>query len=144
MAVEEFLLRALALISALDSFDHSMVEFLDSFMISATEGKVQIDSHKLDRLRSSFALIAQQIPDGRAFRFSRGGFSSGLFDVVISGVYENLDALNSAPERFLELHQKLLSDPGSGLREVVGGGANSKRKVLGRVQLGRNWFGRTD
>jgi Protein of unknown function DUF262 len=136
MGVEELILRLLALHLGSKDFKHTVSEFLDNFMIRATEGKIQIDAVILGDVRSALALIAQAIPDGAAFRFKRSGFSTNLFDVVAIGTLANLKTIT--PDIFKDRYDKLISS--DDLKNVVGAGSNSKKKLLGRIELGTKWF----
>lgn len=136
MGVEELILRLLAFHLASKDFKHTVSEFLDNFMIRATEGKIQIDSAILENVRTALALVDQTLPGGAAFRFKRSGFSTNLFDVVAIGTLANLKTIT--PQIFRDRYEKLIAS--DELKNVVGAGSNSKKKLLGRIELGTQWF----
>jgi hypothetical protein len=136
MGVEELVLRLLALHLASSEFKHTVSEFLDNFMIRATEGKIQIGTSILDNIRATMNLIDQAFPGGAAFRFKRSGFSTNLFDVVAIGTLANLKTITASS--FRDRYEKLVAS--DELKNVVGAGSNSKKKLLGRIELGTNWF----
>lgn len=138
MGVDEMILRLLASYYKSDLFKHEIVEFLDQVMILGSQGKFQIDNNIEDRLKKTFKLINDAIPDGKAFRFPRTGFSTNLFDVVATGVFHNCTAMDS--QTLVEKHRSLMVS--QDLKNVTGGGSNSKKKYLGRLDLGKTWFGK--
>lgn len=136
MGVEELVLRLLALHLASREFKHTVSEFLDNFMIKATEGKVEIGQPVIGNVKATFSLIGQAYPGGEAFRFKRSGFSTNLFDVIAIGVLANLNSLTV--ESFKTRYEQLIES--DDLKAVVGAGSNSKKKLLGRIELGKRWF----
>jgi len=136
MGVEELVLRLLSMHLASKEFKHTVSEFLDNFMIRATEGKTQISEQVLEKIRKALILIDEAFPGGAAFRFKRSGFSTNLFDVVAIGVLANLESMDI--EKLKERHQRLIAS--EELKNVVGAGSNSKKKLLGRINLGTQWF----
>ena len=136
MKVDEMILRLLAFSNDSTQPKHNVSEFLDEFMAYAAEGKFRLDPKIEDRIIKTFEMIYQAVPDGKAFRFQRGGFSSNLYDVVATGVYANLETLTSVEvKKRIEL---LLA--GEEIKDVTGGGSNSRKKMTGRINLGRTWF----
>lgn len=143
MGVEECVLRLLANVHSPTPLQHSVIEFLDDFMEYASEGKFKLDDMVTDRLRQSFKHLAAIFPEGQSFKFWRsgkaqGGFSANLFDIVSYGVYKNIDYLSSHPD-VTEERIKALHD-GDTLKDHVGSGTNTKKKYLGRLELGEKWF----
>lgn len=136
MRVDEMILRLLAFHSNATPLKHSVSEFLDEFMAYAAEGKFKLTTDIENRIISTFELINRALPEGRAFRYQRGGFSTNLFDVIAIGIFTNLEKLaaDSLPKKIESLLQS------NELKEVTGGGTNSRRKMTGRVSLGRTWF----
>lgn len=136
MRVDEMVLRLLAFQTNSTPLKHNVSEFLDEFMAYAAEGKFKLTPEIEARIVATFDLINRAYPDGRAFRYQRGGFSTNLFDVIAVGVFSNLDKLaaDTLPRKIESLLQS------TELRDVTGGGANSRRKMTGRVSLGRIWF----
>jgi Protein of unknown function DUF262 len=143
MAVEEFLLKLLANLYSPDPLKHSVVEFLDDFMQYGSEGKFALDDEKKQLVLRTFGLLAKFLPNGEAFRYRksgepRGPVSTNLFDIVAYGVAKNLDYLDRHPEvlkqRIAELHDT------EDIKELTGAGSNTKKKYLGRLELGLKWF----
>jgi hypothetical protein len=136
MGVEEMLLRLLALSYSKKPLKHQVREYLDEFMAFAAEGKFQFTEKKQERVEKTFALIQQALPKGKAFRFPGSGFSTNLFDVVATGVFHNLDTLNveTLGARFKALMKS------HRLMELTGAGSNTRKKMQGRIDLGKEWF----
>ena len=73
---------------------------------------------------------------GNAFRFRKGGFSTNLFDIIATGVFQNLD--NFTPQSVgTKIDALLDSDE---LKALTGAGSNTRKKLEGRVNLGKTWF----
>lgn len=143
MGVEEHLLRLLANIYSAAPLKHSVIEFLDEFMEFASEGKFALTPEIEERVRRTFVYIANAFGQGEAFKFWRQGkawgqFSSNLFDIVTQGVYQNLEALEKAPEDIKSMVEKLHAD--DVLRDLTGSGTNTRKKYLARLELGKTWF----
>src|ERR1700722_15109334 len=136
MGVEEMLLRLLAFNFNPYPLKHEIRQYLYDFMVIASEGKFQLTDDIETRLVSTFDLINTALPEGSAFRLRRGGFSTNLYDIVATGVFQNSSTLDA--NRILTLHEALLKSPE--LRELIGPGSNTKRKLQGRVALGKEWF----
>ncbi|WP_417251929.1 DUF262 domain-containing protein [Castellaniella sp.] len=147
MAIEEFILRLLANLYSPDPLKHSVIEFLDDFMQYGSEGKFLFNDEKKQVVARTFRLLAKTHPDGQAFRFyredvPRGAVSTNLFDIVSYGVAKNIDYLeDNSPflkARIIELHK------GEDLKDLTGAGSNTKRKYIGRLQLGEKWFSKPE
>jgi len=136
MFIEEMLLRLLAFNYSKTALKHEISEYLDEFMVYASEGKFKLTEEVQQRIERAFALIYAAFPDGKAFRFERGGFSTNLFDVVAIGVYENVDSLGV--DEFRKRHETLLKS--EELSALVGAGSNTRKKLEGRLSLGKSWF----
>lgn len=137
MGVEEALLRLLAFNHSPQPLQHQIREYLDDFMEHASEGKFVLNAQIAEKILKTFELIHAAIPeDGNAFRMKNQGFSSNLFDVVATGVYQNLATLT--PETVRARHQTLISS--QELRGLIGAGSNTRKKLEGRLRLGLNWF----
>lgn len=143
MALEEFMLKLLANLYSPDPLKHSVIEFLDDFMQYGSEGKFSFGEDKKQVVLRTFGLLAKTLPGGKAFRYHRSGdprgpVSPNLFDIVAYGVAKNIDHLEGNPEflkrRIIELHE------GEQLKELTGAGSNTKKKYLGRLELGEKWF----
>lgn len=143
MAVEEYLLKLLANLYSPDPLKHSVVEFLDDFMQYGSEGKFVLDDEKKQLVLRTFGLLAKVLPNGEAFRYRksgepRGSVSPNLFDIVAYGVAKNIGFLEQHPEflkqRIVEMHDA------DELKELTGAGSNTKKKYLGRLELGMKWF----
>lgn len=137
MGIEEAILRLLALNFSQTPLKHQIREYLDDFMEFAAEGKFKLTPAITARLEKSFELIHEAIPDGSAFRLKNQGFSTNLFDVVGTGVFNNVDTLNSAT---LKQKFETLRDSAE-LKALIGAGSNTRKKLQGRIVLGKAWFG---
>jgi hypothetical protein len=136
MGVEEMLLRLLALVHSEQKLKHQVREYLDDFMEFAAEGKFRLTPEIETRIEKTFTLINTGIPQGRAFRLGNHGFSSNLFDVVATGVFRNIDTLSA--ERLRQRFEELIAS--AELRTLIGAGSNTRKKMQGRVDLGKTWF----
>lgn len=143
MSVEEYTLKLLANLYSQEPLKHSVVEFLDDFMQYGSEGKFAFTDDKKQLVLRTFGLIAKALPDGEAFRYRRGGeargaVSTNLFDIVAYGVAKNIEYLESEPDVFRDRVIKLHEE--DQLRELTGAGSNTKKKYVGRLELGEKWF----
>lgn len=136
MGVEEMLLRFLALNFSDKPLKHQIREYLDDFMAYAAEGKFKLTEETQERIEKTFTLINEAKPKGAAFRSRKSAFSTNLFDIIATGVFQNLDNLNvtSFKEKLAGL---LLDDE---LEQLTGPGSNTKKKLQGRIDLGTEWF----
>jgi hypothetical protein len=137
MGVEEALLRLLAFNYSKQPLRHEIREYLDEFMEYASEGNFKLSPEITKRIVRTFELIHSAIPDGTAFRLKNQGFSTNLFDVVATGVFANLEILK--PDVVAERHAALQNS--KKLRELIGAGSNTRKKLEGRIYLGKQWFG---
>jgi hypothetical protein len=137
MGVEEMLLRLLAFNYSEKPLRHEIREFLDDFMEYAAEGRFKLSPSIVEKVMQTFDLIHASVPDGQAFRMKNQGFSTNLFDVVAAGVFHNLNKLKI--DSLAHKHTALLNS--KELRELIGAGSNTRRKLEGRLRLGRDWFG---
>lgn len=138
MGVEEMLLRLLALSYSQKPLKHQIREYLDDFMATAAEGKFRFTDEIQQRIRNAFSLTNKALPDGQAFRFPRTGFSTNLFDVVATGVFHNIEMLDH--KRIQEKFQSLKDS--QELKDLTGAGSNTRKKLEGRIALGKRWFGK--
>jgi hypothetical protein len=136
MGAEEALLRLLALNFSPTRLKHQVREYLDEFMEYAAEGKFKLTGEIEDRIARTFRLLHEAVPDGNAFRLRNQGFSTNLFDVVATGVFHNLDDLDSAALR--RKFDALI--PSAELKGLIGAGSNTRKKMQGRIDLGKKWF----
>lgn len=136
MGVEEILLRMLALNYHEKPLKHQIREYLDDFMAYASEGKFKLSPDVEERIEKTFDLIQDALPNGSAFRFPNQGFSTNLYDVVATGVFHNLENLNK--DSLQRKHKALME--GQELKDVTGAGSNTRRKLQGRIDLGKEWF----
>lgn len=136
MRVEEMILRLLAFNHSPQEPNHNVSEFLDEFMVFASEGKFRLSDSIENRVLKSFEMIAESFPDGRAFRLARGIFSTNLFDILATGVYKNLETLDS--EKIKNLRESLIAS--SDFKALTGAGSNTRKKMTGRINLGLTWF----
>lgn len=136
MGVEEAILRLLAFNFSTKPLKHEIREYLDDFMIDAASGKFNLSQEIEEKMKKCFELIKIALPDGKAFRFPKQGFSTNLFDIVATGVFHNLDSLT--PETLEAKHTSLLD--AQELKSLTGAGSNTRKKLEGRIQLGKDWF----
>lgn len=136
MGVEEALLRLLAVYYSDKQLKHQVREFLDDFMEFAAEGKFKLTDDVATRVIKSFEMIHAAIPDGKAFKLGNQGFSTNLFEVVGVGVYHNVDTLTE--ESLAAKFDALLAGPD--LKPLIGSGSNTRKKMQGRVALGKHAF----
>jgi hypothetical protein len=136
MRVEEMILRLLAFNHSPQLPKHEVSEFLDEFMVFASEGKFKVDATVEAKIFAVFSLINEACPEGRAFRFPKSGFSTNLFDVVATGVYAHVQTLDR--KKINEKVRTLLES--AEIKAVTGAGSNSRKKMQGRIALGQAWF----
>jgi uncharacterized protein with ParB-like and HNH nuclease domain len=136
MGVEEAILRLLALSFSEQKLKHQVREYLDDFMEHAAEGKFKLTEDIQNQLIDTFELIHDAIPDGRAFRLGNQGFSTNLFEVLATGVFHNIKTLTAPAleQRFQTLRSS------QNLKQLVGAGSNTRKKMVGRIELGKSWF----
>lgn len=137
MGVEECLLRLLAINFSEKPLKHEVSEYLDEFMAFASEGKFKLTEDRQNRIKQTFELFQEALPDGSGFRFPKSGFSTNLFDIVATGVFHNLD--NLTRESLKEKFDSLMDSPA--LKELTGAGSNTRKKFDGRIVLGKTRFG---
>ena len=136
MGIEETLLRLLALNFGEKKLKHQIREYLDDFMAHAAEGKFKLTQEIEQRIEKAFVLIQEAFPDGSTFRLRNQGFSTNLFDVVGTGVFHNVDTLTTVELR--NKHAALIES--EELKALIGAGSNTRKKLQGRIELGKRWF----
>lgn len=136
MGIEEALLRLLALSFSKQKLKHQIREYLDDFMEYGAEGKFKITPEIEQQIQKTFALIHDAIPDGRAFRMRNHGFSTNLFDIVATGVFNNIKVLTT---HHLKTRYDLLLKSDD-FTSLIGAGSNTRKKMQGRIDLGKRWF----
>jgi AraC-like DNA-binding protein len=143
MGVQENILRLIAF-SNFTPETQRIDEFLDQAMYMASSGDFSFTARMRSSVLRTFEAIAEAYPNGEAFRFRKdgvfkGAFSTNLFDIVACGVYANLKRVEAGGvkalrSRIVKMHS---------VKEAIaltGAGSNTKAKMLGRVEFGRNWF----
>jgi Protein of unknown function DUF262 len=143
MKAEENILRLLAFSHA-DLSTKTINDFLDAFMYAASSGKFSFDAKRKKNVELTFDTIAAAFHKGEAFKFYRngkfsGGFSTNLFDIVGCGIYKNITKVagwdpSKLKKRILDLHNQ------SEAIDLTGAGSNTRKKMVGRVQFGHQWF----
>lgn len=141
MDVEELILRFLAFNFGFNMYVHLIDEFLDDFMIHASERKYNFNDDVQARLKETFKLINKSVRNGGAFKYLKNGkfqgqFSSNLFDIVVSGVYKNLEKLTPKKLniKLIEMHKD------DSFRAYTGSGSNTKVKISSRVKYGKSFL----
>lgn len=143
MGAQESILRLI-------SFGHfspktkSIEEFLDTVMYQASSGEFSFSQKIENNIISTFEVISSAFDRGEAFKFFRkgkfqGGFSSNLFDIVGCGIYKNIlkcrkKTSDEIRARIIELHSQ------DDAISLTGAGSNTRVKMMGRVDFGKEWF----
>ncbi|MDH0494073.1 DUF262 domain-containing protein [Comamonas aquatica] len=136
MKVEETILRFLAFNFFNKDYSGSVKEYLDDFMVYASEGKFVLTEDVKSKIFRTAELINTTFPDGNAFRNVKGGFSSNLFDVFFSAVFHSIENVNS--DLIYRKRMELLQS--NDYANVSGTGTNAKKKVEGRIDLAKKLF----
>ena len=129
---EELVLRAFAYLYDIDSFDHSVKDFLNEYMKKANK---RFDYKRSeDAFRSVFKILNQSLPNG----ISKGRNSTplNLYEAVAVGalkVYLKKQSIN------VDNIETWLKDPE--LIRFTTGATNSKPRVIGRIAFCEEKFG---
>jgi hypothetical protein len=93
----------------------------------------------------TWKVIKDALPDGEAFRgrtannTPAGPFSPLLFEIIAIGIAVNIQYVKTLAPAGLKkkITDLLLEVPN---QNVTGSGSNSRKKALGRLELGKSWF----
>jgi uncharacterized protein with ParB-like and HNH nuclease domain len=143
MQIEEYLLRMLALVNKkgkLESKDRIVSVLLDDYMLSGSKEN-NLGEAEIIKVKKVFDLLSRVCPDGSAFK-GKKGFSSTRFDVIATGVYQNIDTLNeqTLKDKLIQLKQLEESDSPNQYKELIGAGSNTISKMEGRTEFGCQRF----
>lgn len=128
---EELVLRFFAYLYDLDSFEHSVKDFLNNYMEKADKRFNYSENDKL--FRTVFKILNEALPEG----ISKGRKNTplNLFEAVSVGAalaYTNKGKINvTGIEEWLKDKELL---------KYITGATNSKPRVIGRIQFCRNKF----
>ncbi len=127
---EECVLRFFAFIEEYESFDHSVVDFLNDYMIS--KSKKGPDSKLIALFKSTMEEIAAEVPGGIA-RGQRSITPLNLFEAVAVGAALAL----RSKKRLKPGRLKSLMDS-DGLKRFTTAATNSRKMVVGRIEYVRD------
>ena len=129
---EEYVLRFFAFLERYKTFDHSVVDFLNSYMRDASS---RFDySANQDLFRRTFRELARAFPGGIARR-ERLRTPANLYEAVAVGAGL---VLQTRPELYIESATEWIKSPQ--LRRVTTGATNSRKMVVGRIEYCRDRF----
>lgn len=128
---EELVLRFFAYLYDLDSFEHSVKDFLNNYMSKADKGFNYSENDKL--FRTVFKILNDALPNG----ISKGRKNTplNLFEAVSVGAalaYMNNGKINTAGMAEWLKDKELL--------KYITGATNSKPRVIGRIEFCRKKF----
>jgi len=126
---EELVLRFLAYLHSYKEFDHSVKEFLNTYM--KKNQKIDIDKVTLKLFRDVFDALMAALPDG--ISRSRKATPINLFEAISVG---SALALRSGSNIDHDRVRALLSD--EELKRFTGAGSNAKKMVIGRIEYTRD------
>jgi hypothetical protein len=146
--VEELALRFFALKNSAATFRHDVGDFMTKYMEDVARRTIKFD-YTAERavFLETWKALKDALPDGEAFRGrtandrSAGPFSPSLFEIVSVGIAVNIDyAKTLGPAQLkTKITQLLQKVPTYG---VTGSGSNTRKKTVGRVEVGTAWFKR--
>lgn len=127
---EEFVLRYFAFFEKYKDFDHSVKEFLNDYMQSASEKKLP---QALERnFKKTFEFISKELPNG-IVRGNRGVTPVNLYEAISVG---SALAVKSGKKLKSGELKKLLED--NNLRSFTTGATNNKKSVVNRIEIVRD------
>jgi hypothetical protein len=144
--VEELALRFFALKNSGSNFKHDVSDFMTAYMEDVAKKTLRFDyAEEKSIFLETWKSIKDALPDGDAFRGRTvsdrpaGPFSPLLFEIVSIGIATNIPYVKSL--KVDELRKRitdLLHEVPS--KNVTGSGSNSRKKTVGRINLGKTWF----
>lgn len=144
--VEELSLRYFALKNSGANFKHDVSDFMTAYMEDVARKTLRFD-YPQERavFLDTWKAIKNALPNGEAFRGRTrndrpaGPFSPLLFEIVSIGIATNIEYVKTlSPDELKETITKLLHEVPS--LNVTGAGSNARKKTIGRIELGKNWF----
>lgn len=127
---EEYVLRYFAFFEKYKQFDHSVKEFLNSYMQGAAKKKLSASNER--NFRKTFEFIAGELPKG-IVRGNRGVTPVNLFEAITVGCAL---AMKSGKKLKTGVLVDLLDN--SDLRIHTTGATNSRKAVTSRIEIVRN------
>lgn len=127
---EECVLRFFAFIEEYRLFDHSVVDFLNDYMIKKSKSGPELGLISL--FKQTMALIAREVPSGIA-RGNRSITPLNLFEGISVGAALALQTGKSIPSGRLKRIMDL-----DGLKKFTTAATNSRKMVVGRIEYVRD------
>ncbi len=136
---EEFVLRFFAAKNSVDTFRGSVRDWLDSYMESVLLGLEEFNYENEERQFVRVMKLARHALGETAFLRHRGGEPTGslppaYFEAISVGLHRVVDEVSGKNPNDLRLALTNLVQSAP-FRDVTGPGANSKRKLIERIQL---------
>ena len=126
---EECVLRFFAFFDGYKAFDHSVVEFLNDYMIA--HQNLPTDKGRVERFQLTMKWLAEELPDGIVR--GRSITPINLFEAVAVGSALALHSKSNASRgKLVALMES------SELKKLTTGGTNSRRMVAGRIEFVRD------
>lgn len=138
---EELVLRFFALKNEIDGFKGNVKGWLDRYMENVILENVGFDYDSEEKtFNDVFSYIASTLGPSAFVRFKGddplGGLKPAFFEAIVMGVYRCIDDLITKkpdPEAVRKaLHAAVQTND---FKEVTGGGANSRPRLLGRIDI---------
>ncbi len=144
--IEELALRFLALKNSGTNFKHDVSAFMTAYMEDVARKTLKFDySQERTIFLETWKIVNNALPNGEAFRGRTsndrpaGPFSPLLFEIVSVGIADNIQYVKTLPSgKLKEKITALLREVPA--KNVTGSGSNSRRKTIGRMELGKSWF----
>lgn len=127
---EEHALRFFAFLEGYKDFDHSVKEFLNSYMQNCSTKKIPASLEKI--FKNTFAMLKKNLPRG-VVRGNRGNTPVNLYEGIAVGTALAIKSGKPVKEANLPL---LLDD--QKLRPFTTGATNTKKSVIGRIEYVRD------
>jgi hypothetical protein len=124
---EECVLRFFAFLENYRNFDHSVLEFLNGFMIA--KNAEPLEASRVRLFRRTMEWIAEEVPTGIT-RGNRNTTPLNLFEAIAVGV--GLAIQRKKTLKTEALQEIMYSDE---LRSLTTGATNSKNMVVGRIEF---------
>jgi hypothetical protein len=144
--VEELALRFFALKNGAGNFKHDVSDFMTAYMEDVAKTTLKFDYLQEKAVfLETWKAIKDALSDGEAFRGRTendrpaGPFSPLLFEIISIGIATNIQYVKTlTPDELKQKITELLHEVPS--RNVTGSGSNSRKKTIGRLNLGKGWF----
>ncbi|MGU0748469.1 DUF262 domain-containing protein [Pseudomonas aeruginosa] len=127
---EEYVLRYFAFLEKYKQFDHSVKEFLNSYMRDSAKKKLSATNERI--FKKTFEFIAEELPKG-IVRGNRGVTPVNLYEAIATGCAL---AIKSGKKIKRGVLIGLLDD--QELRVHTTGATNSKKAVTSRIEIVKN------